>query len=148
MEVGFLGLGIMGKAMAANLLRHGFRVTVWNRTLSKVRDAPRFGRSIRLWFGRSIDRFICHTPSFCFYPIISRTCGDFCWQCDELVAMGAAVGDTPASVVAKCKYTIAMLSDPSAALSVKRRREPFCSYSSVADAVVADIPISWPVEFI
>jgi 3-hydroxyisobutyrate dehydrogenase-like beta-hydroxyacid dehydrogenase len=37
MEVGFLGLGIMGKAMAANLLRHGFRVTVWNRTLSKVR---------------------------------------------------------------------------------------------------------------
>ena len=36
MEVGFLGLGIMGKAMAANLLRHGFRVTVWNRTLAKV----------------------------------------------------------------------------------------------------------------
>ena len=45
MEVGFLGLGIMGKAMAANLLRHGFRVTVWNRTLSKVRDPSllRFG---------------------------------------------------------------------------------------------------------
>jgi hypothetical protein len=37
MEVGFLGLGIMGKAMAANLLRHGFRVTVWNRTVAKVR---------------------------------------------------------------------------------------------------------------
>lgn len=36
MEVGFLGLGIMGKAMARNLLRNGFRVTVWNRTLSKV----------------------------------------------------------------------------------------------------------------
>ena len=36
MEVGFLGLGIMGKAMAANLLRHGFRVTVWNRTIAKV----------------------------------------------------------------------------------------------------------------
>ena len=36
MEVGFLGLGIMGKAMATNLLRHGFRVTVWNRTLAKV----------------------------------------------------------------------------------------------------------------
>lgn len=73
MEVGFLGLGIMGKAMAPNLLRHGFRVTVWNRTLSK---------------------------------------------CEELVAMGATVGETPAAVVAKCKYTIAMLSDPSAALSV------------------------------
>jgi 3-hydroxyisobutyrate dehydrogenase-like beta-hydroxyacid dehydrogenase len=55
MEVGFLGLGIMGKAMAANLLRHGFRVTVWNRTLSKVgldlsrtRFADPAGRSIYL----------------------------------------------------------------------------------------------------
>lgn len=36
MEFGFLGLGIMGKAMAINLLRHGFKVTIWNRTLSKV----------------------------------------------------------------------------------------------------------------
>ncbi|WVZ16419.1 hypothetical protein V8G54_009401 [Vigna mungo] len=73
MEVGFLGLGIMGKAMATNLLRHGFKVTVWNRTLSK---------------------------------------------CEELVQHGASVGETPATVVKKCKYTIAMLSDPSAALSV------------------------------
>jgi glyoxylate/succinic semialdehyde reductase len=40
-------------------------------------------------------------------------------QCQELVALGAAVGETPAAVVAKCRYTIAMLSDPSAALSVK-----------------------------
>lgn len=73
MEVGFIGLGIMGKAMASRLLSHGFRVTVWNRTLSK---------------------------------------------CDELVEQGASVGETPALVVEKCKYTIAMLSDPAAALSV------------------------------
>ncbi|KAL9227513.1 hypothetical protein vseg_003194 [Gypsophila vaccaria] len=73
MEVGFLGLGIMGKAMAMNLLSNGFRVTVWNRTISK---------------------------------------------CDELVEHGASVGETPAAVVSKCKYTIAMLSDPSAVLSV------------------------------
>ncbi|XP_042507497.1 glyoxylate/succinic semialdehyde reductase 1 isoform X2 [Macadamia integrifolia] len=73
MEVGFLGLGIMGKAMSMNLLRNGFKVTVWNRTLSK---------------------------------------------CEELVEHGASIGETPAEVVKKCKYTIAMLSDPSAALSV------------------------------
>ncbi|CAL0318077.1 unnamed protein product [Lupinus luteus] len=73
MEIGFLGLGIMGKAMSINLLRHGFKVTVWNRTLSK---------------------------------------------CDELVEHGASIGETPAAVIKKCKYTIAMLSDPSAALSV------------------------------
>lgn len=36
-EIGFLGLGIMGKAMSMNLLRHGFKVTVWNRTLSRVK---------------------------------------------------------------------------------------------------------------
>lgn len=36
MEVGFLGLGIMGKAISMNLLQHGFKVTVWNRSLSKV----------------------------------------------------------------------------------------------------------------
>lgn len=34
--MGFLGLGIMGRAMAINLIRNGFKVTVWNRTLSKV----------------------------------------------------------------------------------------------------------------
>ncbi|KAM3695273.1 hypothetical protein ACB094_07G118900 [Castanea mollissima] len=39
-------------------------------------------------------------------------------KCDELVDIGASVGDTPAAVVKKCKYTIAMLSDPSAALSI------------------------------
>ncbi|TYG94162.1 hypothetical protein ES288_A11G166200v1 [Gossypium darwinii] len=73
MEVGFLGLGIMGKAMSMNLLKNGFKVTVWNRTLSK---------------------------------------------CDELVAHGASVGETPAEVVKKCNITIAILSDPAAALSV------------------------------
>ncbi len=31
-KYGFLGLGIMGSAMAANLVRAGFEVTVWNRT--------------------------------------------------------------------------------------------------------------------
>lgn len=34
-KYGFLGLGIMGQAMAANLLKAGFTVTVWNRTANK-----------------------------------------------------------------------------------------------------------------
>ncbi|KAL2488414.1 Glyoxylate/succinic semialdehyde reductase 1 [Forsythia ovata] len=72
-EIGFLGMGIMGKAMSMNLLRHGFKLTVWNRTLSR---------------------------------------------CDELVEHGATIGENPAAVVKKCKYTIGMLSDPAAALSV------------------------------
>src|SRR5205823_13328076 len=34
MRVSFLGLGIMGSRMAANLARAGFELTVWNRTVS------------------------------------------------------------------------------------------------------------------
>jgi 3-hydroxyisobutyrate dehydrogenase-like beta-hydroxyacid dehydrogenase len=44
------------------------------------------------------------------------------WQCEELVTLGAAVRETPASVIAKCNYTILLLSDPAAAVSVKTRR--------------------------
>ncbi|XP_059624989.1 glyoxylate/succinic semialdehyde reductase 1-like isoform X1 [Cornus florida] len=39
-------------------------------------------------------------------------------KCEQLVEYGASVAETAAAVVKKCKYTIAMLSDPSAALSV------------------------------
>ena len=34
--VGFIGLGLMGRPMAANLLKAGFAVTVWNRTASRM----------------------------------------------------------------------------------------------------------------
>ena len=37
MKIGFVGLGIMGSAMAANLVQAGFRVTVWNRSFEKCR---------------------------------------------------------------------------------------------------------------
>jgi 3-hydroxyisobutyrate dehydrogenase-like beta-hydroxyacid dehydrogenase len=36
MRVAFLGLGIMGRAMAANLVKAGHEVTVWNRTPGKA----------------------------------------------------------------------------------------------------------------
>ena len=35
-QVGFIGLGIMGRGMARNLLKAGFKVCVWNRTSSKM----------------------------------------------------------------------------------------------------------------
>lgn len=35
-KVGFIGLGIMGQGMSANLLKAGFPLTVWNRTRSKT----------------------------------------------------------------------------------------------------------------
>src|ERR1700730_8425218 len=36
--VGFIGLGLMGRPMAANLLKAGYEVTVWNRTASRADD--------------------------------------------------------------------------------------------------------------
>ncbi|MCA9973080.1 MAG: NAD(P)-dependent oxidoreductase [Anaerolineales bacterium] len=35
-NIGFIGLGIMGRGMAANLLKAGFGVRVWNRTASRM----------------------------------------------------------------------------------------------------------------
>lgn len=105
MEVGFLGLGIMGKAMALNLLRHGFKVTVWNRTPAK---------------------------------------------CEELVEHGASVGITPAAVIKKCNYTIAMLSDPNAALSVVFDKdgalEEICSGKGYIDMSTVDADTSMKIS--
>jgi 3-hydroxyisobutyrate dehydrogenase-like beta-hydroxyacid dehydrogenase len=37
-RIAFLGLGIMGRPMAANLVRAGFQVTVWNRTRQRAEE--------------------------------------------------------------------------------------------------------------
>ncbi len=42
-KVGFIGLGIMGAGMAANILTRGFDLTVWNRTSSKAAELVRKG---------------------------------------------------------------------------------------------------------
>lgn len=41
--VGFIGLGVMGAAMAHNLIKAGFKVTVHNRSRGKVEDLVRKG---------------------------------------------------------------------------------------------------------
>ncbi|GAB6190915.1 NAD(P)-dependent oxidoreductase [Desulfocastanea catecholica] len=42
-KYGFLGLGIMGKAMATNLVEAGLDVTVWNRTEEKCTSLVKLG---------------------------------------------------------------------------------------------------------
>ncbi|GBG74479.1 hypothetical protein CBR_g18889 [Chara braunii] len=46
--VGFLGLGIMGEAMARNLVKAGYDVTVWNRTASKCASLATEGAKVGL----------------------------------------------------------------------------------------------------
>lgn len=43
---GFLGLGIMGSAMAANLVKAGFKVTVWNRSPEKCAELAALGARV------------------------------------------------------------------------------------------------------
>ncbi|MEJ5221027.1 MAG: NAD(P)-dependent oxidoreductase [Tepidiforma sp.] len=45
-RVGFIGLGIMGGPMAANLLRAGFALTVWNRTAAKAEPLAELGAAV------------------------------------------------------------------------------------------------------
>lgn len=44
-RIGFIGLGIMGRGMAHNLLRAGFAVRVWNRTASRMDELVAAGAS-------------------------------------------------------------------------------------------------------
>src|SRR5215831_5644300 len=45
-SVGFIGLGLMGKPMARNLLKAGFPLTVWNRTRSKAEELAQEGAKL------------------------------------------------------------------------------------------------------
>lgn len=46
MKIGFVGLGIMGSAMAANLVKAGFEVTVWNRSAEKCALLAEMGAGV------------------------------------------------------------------------------------------------------
>ncbi len=46
MDIGFIGLGNMGSAMVANLLKAGHRVRVWNRTAERARALAGLGAQV------------------------------------------------------------------------------------------------------
>ena len=45
-EIGFIGLGIMGRPMARHLLKAGYKVTVYNRTASKAQELAADGAEV------------------------------------------------------------------------------------------------------
>lgn len=47
-RIGFIGLGTMGKPMAANLILHGYPVTVYNRTSEKADELALLGAEVAL----------------------------------------------------------------------------------------------------
>ena len=50
MNIAFLGLGAIGRPMAARVAASGLPLTVWNRTASKAAEFTR-----QYWFGRSVE---------------------------------------------------------------------------------------------
>jgi len=51
--IGFIGLGLMGKPMAQNLLRAGFPLLVWNRTAWKADELLRAGAKLAAYPGEA-----------------------------------------------------------------------------------------------
>lgn len=45
-RIGFIGIGIMGQAMAANILKHGYALTIFNRTEEKTKALAKAGASV------------------------------------------------------------------------------------------------------
>jgi 3-hydroxyisobutyrate dehydrogenase-like beta-hydroxyacid dehydrogenase len=45
-KIGFIGLGLMGKPMALNLLKAGNKVTVWNRTAERAQELISAGATL------------------------------------------------------------------------------------------------------
>ena len=45
-RIGFIGLGIMGRGMAANILKAGFSLAVWNRTQERAEELAGAGASV------------------------------------------------------------------------------------------------------
>ena len=46
MKIGFIGTGLMGLPMAKNLLKSGFKLKVYNRSISKAEPLKEFGAEI------------------------------------------------------------------------------------------------------
>ncbi|MEY2572340.1 MAG: hypothetical protein QOJ87_553, partial [Verrucomicrobiota bacterium] len=44
--IAYLGLGTMGQGMAANLLKAGYKLTVWNRSIEKCKPFSRKGARV------------------------------------------------------------------------------------------------------
>ncbi|RMG20474.1 MAG: NAD(P)-dependent oxidoreductase [Methanobacteriota archaeon] len=57
MKIAFLGTGIMGFPMAENLLKNGFSVAVWNRTIEKAKPLVSKGATLLKDLNGKIDEF-------------------------------------------------------------------------------------------
>ncbi|MGA8789639.1 MAG: NAD(P)-dependent oxidoreductase [Paenarthrobacter sp.] len=72
-RVGFVGLGLMGAPMAANLVRAGWTVTAWNRSDAVFEDLPTVQRAENVAGLRDEDAIIFMLPDL---PFIEEAAAD------------------------------------------------------------------------
>jgi len=61
MNIGFLGLGAMGSAMASNLLAAGHALTVWNRSAGPTEPLASLGARVARTPGRAVQGQVVHS---------------------------------------------------------------------------------------
>ena len=53
-KIGFIGIGLMGLPMAKNLLKSGFKLKVFNRSINKTEPLKEFGAEISKTLGEAV----------------------------------------------------------------------------------------------
>ncbi|MCU1305655.1 MAG: hypothetical protein JWN45_350 [Acidobacteriaceae bacterium] len=89
MRVAFLGLGIMGRSMAANLVKAGNDVTVWNRTTNKSVDGAKVASSPKEAAANAEVVWICVSDTAAVEQVLFGKDGAF-----ESVRSGMTVADS------------------------------------------------------
>lgn len=82
MRIGFVGTGIMGAPMVLNLLKAGYRVKVWNRSVAKAQQLQDAGAEVceRLAeVGMDVDILICMLSD-------AQTCDEILFQSQGAVS--------------------------------------------------------------
>jgi len=89
MRVGFLGLGIMGGSMAANLVKAGHSVTVWNRSAGKSVQGAKRAATPREAVANAEAVWICVSDTAAVEHVLFGKDGAF-----DALAKGVVVADS------------------------------------------------------
>src|ERR1022692_1220496 len=81
MKIGFIGLGRMGSAMAANLVKAGHELTVFNRSREKARALVELGAREAASIADA-----CHAQAVITMLADDNAVGDTVWADDALIA--------------------------------------------------------------
>lgn len=87
LKLGFIGLGIMGSAMARNLVKAGFDLTVWNRTSEKCHAFAEMGASVS-----ATPRQVAETADITFAMLADPAAAEAVCCGEDGVAAGICAG--------------------------------------------------------